>query len=439
MIKEVSTGYTPRPLQMILHKLMKRFNVIVCHRRFGKTVYSLNEMVDQGFRNNLRSPQYAYVAPTYGQAKRIAWDMLKDITKNIPGVVVNEAELRIDIPRPATQDKIRFILLGAENPGTLRGIYLDGVILDEYAEMDPTIWSQVLRPALSDRAGWAIFIGTPKGQNGFWDVYQAALEQIEKKSNDWFVALHKASQTGILPLPELEAARAIMSEEEYLQEYECSFSAALVGAYYGKYIAEAEEAGRVTNVPHNPAFPVSTFWDLGMDDTTVIWFGQKIGKEWHFIDYLEMSGEGLPYYARQIDDKKYLYEAHYLPHDANARELGTGVTRVETLQTLGLKNIEVVERQKVEDGINAVRIILPRCWFDKEKCRRGVEALKAYERKWDSKNKIYQQKPLHNWASHGADGFRTFATGIDERKPTAEAMRQFPRQSNNNYDIFRRS
>jgi hypothetical protein len=434
IVKEVSTGYVPRPLQKILHASLKRFNVIVCHRRWGKTVFSINEKVDRALRNELKNPQYAYIAPTYGQAKRVAWDMLKDATKSIPGIVVNEAELRVDIPRQSRGDRIRFMLLGAENPGTLRGIYLDGVIMDEYAEMDPTVWSQVVRPALSDRKGWAIFIGTPKGQNGFYEIYQAA-----QNTPDWYHIMYKASQTGIIPPDELEAARAIMSAEEYEQEYECSFSAALVGAYYGKYMEEAEKEGRITNVPHDPSVPVDTFWDLGVDDTTVIWFGQRVGKEWHFIDHIEMSGEGLAYYVKELDKKPYKFGTHYLPHDAEARELGTGKSRIETFRALGLKNLEVAEKLDVEDGINAVRLLLPRCWFDKEKCARGVNALKSYERKWDSKNKIYQQKPLHNWASHSADAFRTFAVGVDERRPSAEAMKRFPRRTQgSSYDIFRR-
>lgn len=438
-VLEVSTGYKPRPLQEILHRSLKRFNVVVCHRRFGKTVFSCNEMVDQALRQEKKNPQYAYLAPTYGQAKRVAWDMLKDITKNIPGVIVNEAELRVDIPRPAKGDRIRFMLLGAENPGSVRGIYLDGVILDEYAEMDPVIWSQVIRPALSDRLGWAIFIGTPKGQNGFYEVYNFARNGDPDKNiptpTDWFHAMYRASETGVLPPDELEAAKAIMSPEEYAQEYECSFSAALVGAYYGKYMEEATEQGRITGVPHSPSVVVDTFWDLGMDDTTVIWFGQRVGREWHFIDYLEMSGEGLEFFAKELEKKKYKYGFHYLPHDASVRELGTGLSRVETLKSLGLRNIEVVPKQSVEDGINAVRMMLPKCWFDEKKCDKGIKALRSYERKWDSKNKIYQQKPLHNWASHGADAFRTFAMGFVEKKSEAE-IRKLPRKSQSSYDIF---
>lgn len=434
-VLEVSTGYTPRPLQDLLHQALKRFNVLVMHRRFGKTVFSINETVDQGLRCLNKSPQYAYIAPTYGQAKRVAWDILKDAVKNIPGAVANEAELRVDIPRPDRGDRIRFMLLGAENPGSIRGIYLDGVILDEMGEMDPIVWTQVVRPALSDRLGWAIFIGTPKGQNGFYDLYVQA-----QQNPDWFHRMYKASETGIIPIGELEAAKAIMSPEEYEQEYECSFSAALVGAYYGKYMTDAEKEGRICDVPHDPAVVVDTFWDLGVDDTTVIWFGQRVGKNRHWIDFYEMSGEGLPHYVKILNSdhrSKYNYGSHYLPHDAEARELGTGKTRVETFKSLGLKRIEIVPRQSVEDGINASRMLIPRSYFDKSKCHRGIEALKSYERKWDSKNKIYQQKPLHNWASHAADGFRTAAMGLDERRADEQTIKRYPRQTGT-YDIWGR-
>lgn len=432
MVKQVTTGYTPRALQLELHRIAARFKVIVCHRRFGKTHYALNEMIDRAFRNTLKNPQYAYIAPTYGQAKRVAWDLLKDYLKNIPGVVINESDLRIDIPRPATQDKIRFILLGAENPGSIRGIYLDGVILDEYAECSPEIWTQVVRPALTDRMGWGIFIGTPKGQNHFYDIYNTA-----KTTEGWGHAIFKASETGIIPKAELEAARATMAENEYEQEFECSFSAALVGAYYGKEMEKAEKDNRIRTVPYDPALPVSTYWDLGVDDTTVIWFAQNIGgREIHWIDYVEESGMGLPFYAKVLQERGYVYDEHVLPHDGAARELGTGTTRQETLQKLtpGVR-VRVVPRQDVADGINASRLMLAKSWFDEEKCAKGIAALKNYERAWDSKNKIFQQRPKHNWASHGADAFRTAGTGMDLHRPSKEAIARYPRQSKNDFSV----
>lgn len=432
-IKLVSTGYQPRVQQAELHSKVKRFNVVVCHRRFGKTHFALNEMIDQAFRNNKKAPQYAYIAPTYGQAKRIAWDLLKDYLKNIPGVVINESDLRIDIPRPFNGDKIRFMLLGAENPGSIRGIYLDGVVFDEYAEMMPEVWSSVVRPALSDRAGWATFIGTPKGNNHFYEIYTQA-----QGKDDWYTAVFKASQTKILPESELDAARETMSEEEYAQEYECSFTAALVGSYFGKEMERAEKEGRVTNVPYDPSMPVFTYWDLGVDDTTVIWYGQVVrGREIRWIDYTEESGLGIPDYVKILKDKGYVYEEHTLPHDGAVRELGTGKSRQEVLQGL-MKGVPVriAKKLSVADGIQAARLLLAKSWFDAAKCTRGIDALKNYERAWDSKNKIFKSTPKHNWASHGADAYRTAAVGMDENRPSKEDVGRYKRKSHNDFSVI---
>lgn len=421
-VKEVSLGYVPRPLQLQLHRSFRRFNVVICHRRFGKTHLGLTEMIDRGFRNMLKNPQYAYIAPTYGQAKRVAWDLLKDYVKGIPGVTINEADLRIDIARPATGDRIRFLLLGAENPDSIRGIYLDGVVLDEYADMNTVIWSQTVRPLLSDRLGWALFIGTPKGQNQLYEILEFArngrpdVVPPVPVQPDWFHAVFKASETNIIPREELDAARAQMSPEEYEQEFECSFTAALIGAYYGKEMEKAEANGRVTSIDYDPALPVTTYWDLGMDDATSIWFVQNHrGREIRVIDYMEENGQGLPWFAKELQNRGYTYDTHVLPHDGAVRELGTGVSRLETLQKLcrGVR-VRVAKKMDLADGINATRLLLAKCWFDRIRCDKGIKALKAYERAWDAKNKTFQSRPRHNWASHGADAFRTAATSLEE-------------------------
>lgn len=442
MIKEVSTGYTPRPLQALLHRELKRFNVLALHRRFGKTVFAANEMLDQALRCTLRSPQYAYVAPNYGQAKRVAWDLYKDAVRNIPGVIINEADLRIDIPRPANKDRIRIMLLGAENPDSLRGMYLDGVVLDEYADANPTLWSQVIRPALSDRKGWAIFISTPKGQNHFYELMQFAQHGNPALNippqDDWYWKIMKASETNIIDRVELDAAKALMADTEYEQEFECSFTAALVGAYYGKEMEKAEKDGRVTNLSYDAALPVSTYWDLGIDDTMSVWFVQNLnGREIRVIDYEEQSGLGFPSWAKILQDRGYVYDTHILPHDGAARELGTGVSRMETLQKLqrGIK-VRVAKRMDIADGINAVRLLLSKCWFDRVKCDKGIKALKNYERAWDAKNKVFQNRPRHNWASHGADAFRTMGTSLEESKHERDSRHRGygNRQCDNKFD-----
>jgi len=427
-VTDVDLGYRPRPHQAVLHNNLKRFNVLVCHRRFGKTVFAIMDTIDKAFRNHKKNPQYAYIAPTYGQAKRVAWEYFKDFLKHIPGMKAHEQELRIDIPRPDRDDKVRFMLLGAENPDSLAGIYLDWAILDEYSLMNPVVWSTLIRPALSDRLGGATFIGTPRGQNHFHDIFMAA-----QKLDTWYTAIYRASDTGVVSAEELAEARATMSEEEYEQEYECSFTAALLGAYYSKYIADLDRAGKIRDVPYDRAVPVSTYWDLGISDTTAIWFVQEVGQEIHVIDFVEKAGVGLEWYVSEIKKKPYVYDRHYIPHDGAARELGTGRTRQETLRELGLTT-HIVSRQSLADGIHSVRMVLPKCYFDKNLTDRGLAALKNYQRKWDAKTKTFLDKPLHDWASNAADAFRMFGLVYSPgRRNNNKRLEKF-RQVEYNYD-----
>lgn len=410
-VKNISLGYEPRPIQAFLHQTKRqrkiRFMVAVCHRRFGKTRFGLGEIGTDGFECPHHNPQYAYIAPTYGQAERVAWTYLKEMFKDYPGIEKNEAKLRLTIPRHDKGDKITIWLLGAENPDSIRGIYLDGVVLDEYAQCDPTIWGQVVRPALSDRKGWAIFIGTPKGTNNFYQMYQTAILNMHKAPElKWYAFNAPASKTGIIDADELKAAKAEMSHEEYEQEFECSFQAALVGSYYGKYIDEIDKLGHIGDVQYEPSFPVYTFWDIGVSDSTAIWFGQKRGDNWHIIDYYEMSGMGLEHYYDVLQKRGYTYGDHWLPHDINVQEFAGGETRIMTFKNLFGKRPRVMKKvSKIEDRINACRVFFRKCRFDKIKCARGIDALRNYERKWDAKNNMFQERPLHNWTSHGSDAF----------------------------------
>jgi hypothetical protein len=390
---------------------------------------TINEILDRAFRNTRKNPQYAYIGPTYGSVKRIAWDYLKEAVKEIPNVTINEAELRVDIKRG--EDRIRIMLLGSENPDSLRGLYLDGAVLDEYSEQSPEIWTAVIRPALSDRMGWAIFIFTPKGANHAHELYRMARRD---ESGEWFVALFRASDTKIIPQKELESAKSFMSEEMYAQEFECDFTAALVGAYYKHEMGAMQKSGRICKVPFDTQAQVYTGWDLGIDDSTAIWFMQLVGQEVHAIDYMEVTGKGLPFIVGEVLKKPYSYAAHFLPHDAGARELGTGKTRQEILAKLGLKNVQVVSRQKVEDGIEAVRGLLARMWMDQDACGYGIETLKSYERVFDSKEGVFKLKPRHNWASHGADAMRTFAMGF--RGDDRDKLSSLEDRAESQYDIF---
>ena len=398
-------GYRPRPGQRQLHDDRARFKVVVAHRRFGKTVYAVMELLRGAAEVQAEAPRLAYVAPFYRQAKAIVWDYLKRFAGAIEGARFHESELRCDLPNGA-----RISLYGADDPDSLRGLYFDGVVLDEFAQMDPRVWSEVIRPALADRGGWAIFIGTPMGRNSFWKLHEQA-----KTAAGWRAALFRVSETGVIPEAELAAARATMSEAEYAQEFECSFDAAIRGAYYAREIAAAEGDGRIGRVAHEPRLPVHTAWDLGVGDATAIWFYQVSGREVRIIDYYEANGFGLDHYARELQRRGYVYGDHILPHDARVQELGSGKTRVETLTALGFRP-RVLDAHKLDDGISAARLLLPRCWFDAAKCARGLEALRHYRTEWDARRQDFRDRPLHDWASHAADAFRYLAMGLREAR-----------------------
>lgn len=405
-IERIVIPYSPRKQFRQFHERTERFAAIVAHRRAGKTVACVNDLIRGALTCSRPNPRFAYVAPLYTQAKDVAWLYVRDYTNPIPGAKLHESELRVDLPNGG-----RVRLYGADNYDRMRGIYLDGVVLDEYADMDSRAWSEVIRPALSDRQGWAVFIGTPKGKNAFWEIWDYAA-----KADDWFTLSLKASETGIIPPAELADARRVMSEDQYNQEYEVSFEAAIQGAYYGKEMRQATEDGRICSVPYEPVSEVHTAWDLGIDDSTAIWFVQRVGREIRVIDYYETSGEGLAHYANVLKSKPYVYGDHLLPHDAEVKELGTGKSRLETLLGFGIRG-KVVPLQRVEDGINAVRLMLPTCWFDERKCQRGIEALRQYRHEYDDKLKAFKSRPLHDWTSHAADAFRYLALGLKRKTP----------------------
>lgn len=396
----IEIPYSPRKQFLPYHNRIDRFSVLVAHRRAGKTVACVNELIKGALSCERSKPRFAYIAPLFKQAKDVAWEYLKEYTAVIPGREVNETELRVDLPNGS-----RVRLYGADNPDSLRGIYLDGVILDEYADMRPSIWTEVLRPALSDRLGWATFIGTPKGHNDFWQKWQDS-----ENAQDWFRLMLKASETLIIDPNELAAARRDMSPDEFDQEFECSFTAAVRGAYYAKDLEQADKDERVRPLPIEKV-ETHTAWDLGIDDSTAIWFYQQVGKEIRLIDYYEASGVGLEHYAKVLREKPYIYGNHYLPHDAEVKELGTGMSRVETLAGFGIR-ADVVKIQRVEDGINAVRQLLPRCWFHSVNCKQGLEALRLYRKEWDDKTQTFRLRPLHDWTSHAADAFRYLALSV---------------------------
>jgi len=520
IVREVTTGYRARKLQKSLHAIVTRFNVLVCHRRFGKTVWAVNELIHKALNNPLRNPQYAYVAPTYKQVKKIAWNYFVDYTRFLPGATPNKSELCIYIERPhrldpvtgkSDPDVITLYLIGADDPDALRGMYLDGAVIDEFAQCDPIVWGQILRPSLADRKKiawdlgikedmegikmepWAIFIGTPKGQNHFYLRYKKAQEceafchlfesthnlnderaeweEIERFYNifdagdleslsekdatvvigkwpadtqrrykewrkykackSWFTVLYKASETGVLDRDELDEMRQDLSPEEIEQELECSFTAAILGSYWGHLVNSARLEGRICILAYNPKFPVDTHWDIGIGDKTAIWFRQQTPEGFKYLHYYEQNGKGIDHYAAVIEalakppgtrtevdpgefieGRGFQYGRHVWPHDGAAQEFGTGQTRQETAREKGII-VQIQERQAVDDGINAGRKRLRVSFFDEKYCEKGIDCLYNYQKEYDQKARMFKNKPLHDWSSHGASAFRY--SSLDDR------------------------
>jgi phage terminase large subunit len=403
---EVVIPYSPRPLQLAIHEALDahRFGVVVCHRRFGKTVMAINHLIRAALTCEKERGRFAYVGPTYRQAKAIAWDYLKHYSRPVPGSDFNESELRVDFPNGS---QVR--LYGADNPDALRGIYLDGVVPDEFGLMQGKVWSEVLRPALTDRKGWAVFIGTPNGKNAFWE-----LRDFAAADPAWYLAEYKASETEILPADELDLARSTMSADAYAQEFECSFEASVRGAVFAKEMQFLREFKRIGKVNWEPSLPVNTAWDLGISDSTAIWFVQLASNEARVIDYYEASGEALGHYVNVLKSKPYTWGKHIVPHDAQVRELGTGKSRLEILQSLGVQ-ATVSPNLGLHDGIEAARMFLKRCWIDAEHCKQGIECLQNYRREENTRTGELKSDPVHDWASHGADAFRYAAIGMKEQ------------------------
>lgn len=407
--REVVIDYLPREWALHFHESPKRWIVIVCHRRAGKTTAALNHLQRDALRTN--NSRFAYIAPTYKQAKNIAWDLLKFYARPIPGVEFNEVELTVRYPNGS-----RLTLYGADNPDSLRGIGLWGVVFDEYSQQPSNIFTEIIRPALSDHSGYAIWIGTPKGKNDFYDLYEEARtgqnSRGEDISEDWYAKLLKASESGIIPQAELNDARRTMTEDEYEQEFECSFEAAIKGAYYSQELAKARTQSRITTVPYDARLPVQTFWDLGVGDATAILFMQQPGKQWHLIDFYEASGEGLAHYAKVLTERGYTYGRHVAPHDIDVRELGTGQSRLEIARGLGIK-FEIAPKLSIEDGINAARLRFSTLWIDAAKCARFLHCISLYHKEWDDKRGTFRNTPYHDFTSHAADALRYWAVSKD--------------------------
>jgi hypothetical protein len=407
MARVVTIPYAPRRIFGPYHRRAQRWACIVAHRRAGKTVACINDMVKRAVLSAQPHGRYAYVAPFLAQAKEVAWDYLKRYAQPIVKDK-NEGELWVELINGA-----RIRIHGADNPDRLRGPYLDGIVMDEYADMRPSVWGEVIGPMLADRQGWATFIGTPKGHNEFHALHEAA-----QGDPTWFSAVMKASETGIIPDLELAVWRDQMTPEQYEQEFECSFEAAILGAYFGKEMAEAQRRGRIGVVPYDPSLPAHTAWDLGNGDHMAIWVWQHGAPgEIRVVDFLQSYGYSMEKYCADLDARGY-HGTDWVPHDAKVPSMETGKTRIETLIEMGRKP-RLVALHEVEDGINGARVEFKRFWFDAVKCKDGLEALRQYRAEYDEKLKTFKDVPRKDWATHASDAFRYLAMAYREIAPAA--------------------
>lgn len=413
--------YRPREAFEGFHNRTQRFASIVAHRRAGKTVGSLNDLIKRAVEFDRPDGRFAYVAPYRHQAKDVAWSYLKFYTAPLPGIEVSESELHVTLP---TGSRVR--LYGSDNYDAMRGVYFDGVILDEYADHHPQAWREVIRPALADRLGWATFIGTSKGKNAFYDIHKMAEE-----SPDWFALRLKASETGIIPQSELDAMRAQMSANEYTREMECDFDAAIEGAYFADGMAKAQADGRISQVAADPLMTFRLFVDIGgtgaRADAFAIWAVQFIGTSIRVLDYYEAVGQDLAAHLAWCRSRGYTTDRaqFWLPHDGATHDKVHSVSYESALRDAGY-SVTVIPNQgkgAASARIEAVRRKIGACWFNAETTQGGRDALAAYHEKRDDKRGI-GLGPNHDWSSHGADSFGLMCIAHEEPTVKREPVRK---------------
>ncbi len=374
-----------------------------------------------------RVGNYWYLLPQAAQARKAIWEAVDSHTgmKRIDWAFPEEL-------RSVTRNNEMFIqfrngstwqVVGSDNYNSLVGSPPVGVVLSEYALSNPEAWSY-LRPILRENGGWAIFNFTPRGRNHAVTMFEGA-----KSDPDWFTQKLTAYETDVFTRDELDKERAELCRDmgdddgdaRFRQEYLCDFSADIVGAYYARIITDLENAGRIARLDWDRLLPVHTAWDLGYSDDTSIWFYQKVRTEIRVIDYYQASGQDIPHYLKVLQDRPYVYGKHHLPWDAVPKTLASGGKSVleQVTAGVGTQHVEIVPNLGDEDQVQATRAILPRCWFDAEKCKQGLSALRSFQKKWDDDKKVFSNHYLHNWASHPAKAFHYLAVSYMDEHPTA--------------------
>ena len=418
--------WDPRGYQ---HDFMSRMDsgllraLLIWHRRSGKDSTCINYTAKKAHE---RIGSYYYLLPTQKQARKVVWNAIdkqgrRVIDQAFPAELVKrrvEDEMMIELKCGSF-----FQCVGSENYDSLVGTNVAGLTFSEYAISNPRAWDY-LRPILVENGGWGIFNSTPRGKNHCFEMME-----LVKNNPKWFFSLKTIDDTGVMTAAQIQEERdAGMPEERIQQEFYCSFNASNVGAVFDKWMMKLDELQRIGSAPYDPRYPVQTVWDIGHRDATAIWFVQFIGKEVVAIDYVEERGKDLRHFIKVLHAKPYIYSRHIFPHDMNQFEFGAGATRAEQARQLGIM-VTIAPKLTDDEGIEQTRVLLQRMRFDATKCRRGIQALKAYH--YDTEDDddvgdkiILKPKPVHDWSSHGCKALQYLAVtpdGYGEIPPWARA------------------
>jgi len=433
----VNLQYAPRDQFLDFHQRTQRNALMVCHRRMGKTVGCVGDLVVRALHTQKTDARFGYVAPFRQQAKEIAWTYLKNMTEGLRAEKPRESELRVKLINGAW-----ITLYCADNPDALRGLYFDGLILDEFGDMKPSLMGEVILPCLADRAGFLVLIGTAKGRNQFYKY-----KQLAEVDDSWYYKMAKASETGLVAQEELDRLKETMSDAQYAQEMECDFDAALQGTFYADMINRIDQKGQLVmdEFLYNPEQKVHVAADVGLRDSTAWWFWQPRPDGIAVIDYYESSGVFVDHYLGVLKDKGYDYAEIWLPHDAKAKTLATRRSTVEQIRVPSsvrpdlfgggeVLPVRIVPKLSIQHGIDAARLTLTKCHFDMNRCGQGLDALRSYRRQYHEHTQSFSDTPLHDWASNGADAFRYMSLVADRSAPqlTENPVPQF-----NSLDIGR--
>ena len=417
VVEEIYLDFKPNKPQADLLRNFKQFNIFECHRRLGKTYVSLWILLTQALQNPYKDARYALVSPEAKQGDRNVSDILADLCHQIPGTIINKAEKRITLANGA-----QIFVLGIKNEDALRGGFWDGIILDEFRDMNNAeyAWNSVIRPSLlkwenKDRKGWVLITTTPPQKKHFYTtLYNLALGDP-----DWLVLKYPVTKSGLFTEEEIEKEKRGMNPTSFAIEMMCSHEIPAEGAYFTESLRMAEEQERTGRVvAYDPNYPVVASLDLGIDGTA-IWFAQNIRGEYKIIDYKQdlNTDKKISYFVNLMTSLPYRYSAVYLPHDTTKQNQITEQTVFGEFKRAFGQVVIPLKREPVANGIYRATTNFNKCYFDVIKCKEGLQALREYGPKKDASKSSFTNKVDHNWASHGADSFRYLIKGLEEHQP----------------------